>query len=60
MFEAKHGWEPLCQLLGVPVPEGSYPHLNDSARFKRMIRVVKTVGWLVPVALVLSLAALLL
>jgi hypothetical protein len=43
----------------VPVPEGSYPHLNDAARFKLMIRVARTVGWLVPVALVLSLAALL-
>ena len=44
----------------VPVPEGSYPHLNDSARIKLMIRTVKTLGWLVPIALALSLAALLL
>ncbi len=60
VFEARQGWEPLCQFLGVPVPEGSYPHLNDSARFKRMIRVAKTVGWLTPIALALGLAALLL
>ena len=60
VFEARQGWEPLCQFLGVPVPEGSYPHLNDSARFKLMIRVARTVGWLAPVALALSLAALLL
>lgn len=60
VFEAKQGWEPLCQFLGVPVPEGSYPHLNDSARFKLVIRVVRTVGWLVPVALAGIVATLLL
>ncbi len=25
VFEAKEGWEPLCNFLNVPVPEGSYP-----------------------------------
>jgi len=59
VFEAKQGWEPLCQFLGVPVPEGSYPHLNDSARFKLIIRVVRTVVWLPLVVLALGLAALL-
>ncbi len=29
-----------------PVREGSYPHLNDSARIKLMILVARTVGWL--------------
>ena len=60
VFEAKQGWEPLCQFLGVPVPEGSYPHLNDSARFKRMIGVVRTVGWLAVLALALGFASLVL
>lgn len=59
VFEAKQGWEPLCQFLGVPVPEGGYPHLNDSARFKLIIRAVRTVAWLPLVALALGLAALL-
>ena len=30
VFEAKQGWEPLCNFLGVPVPEGPYPRLNDT------------------------------
>jgi hypothetical protein len=52
VFEAKDGWEPLCGFLGVPVPENDYPHLNDAAQIRRMIRVVHAFGWL-------SLAALL-
>lgn len=27
------GWEPLCDFLGVPVPEMPFPHLNDSKEF---------------------------
>lgn len=39
IFEAKQGWEPLCAFLNVPVPEGKpYPHVNDSARVKRMLK----------------------
>ena len=60
VFEAKQGWEPLCEFLGVSVPEGSYPHLNDSARFKLIIRVVKTILWLPLVVLALGLTMLLL
>ncbi|KAM5505622.1 hypothetical protein McaMca56_000269 [Microsporum canis] len=28
-FRADQGWGPLCDFLGVPVPEGKYPHLNS-------------------------------
>jgi hypothetical protein len=27
------GWEPLCDFLGVPVPDEPYPHLNDPEKF---------------------------
>jgi Sulfotransferase domain len=27
------GWVPLCDFLGVPVPEEPYPHLNDPEKF---------------------------
>lgn len=30
------GWEPLCSFLGAPVPNGSMPHLNDTASFRSM------------------------
>jgi hypothetical protein len=29
-FKAADGWEPLCEFLGKDVPEGRFPHKNDS------------------------------
>ena len=46
VFEAADGWEPLCLFLGVPIPAGEYPHLNDAAQIKRVIRIAKALGWL--------------
>jgi len=34
VFEAKDGWKPLCDFLGVPVPEQPYPRNNTSEEFK--------------------------
>jgi len=34
VFEAKHGWGPLCKFLDVPEPEGDYPHINSKAEFE--------------------------
>jgi len=28
IWEAKEGWEPLCEALGVPVPDVPFPHRN--------------------------------
>ena len=39
VYEVKEGWEPLCDFLGVAVPEDRpFPHLNDAESFRRMIR----------------------
>lgn len=43
VFDVKQGWGPLCEFLGVPVPSTPFPHLNDTADFKKMIRKVQTV-----------------
>ncbi|MFF3442453.1 sulfotransferase family protein [Streptosporangium sp. NPDC002721] len=37
-FEVGQGWEPLCGFLGVAVPEGPFPTVNDSADFARGAR----------------------
>ncbi len=34
VFEAKNGWEPLCEFLGVPMPAKPYPRNNTSEEFK--------------------------
>jgi hypothetical protein len=33
VWEATQGWEPLCEFLGVPVPEEPFPHANDRETF---------------------------
>lgn len=30
VFDVKQGWEPLCEFLGVEVPDEPFPHLNES------------------------------
>ena len=31
------GWEPLCKFLDLPVPEGPYPRVNDTASIQKMV-----------------------
>jgi hypothetical protein len=38
VYEAGQGWEPLCQFLGLPVPETSYPNENSRAEFIARVR----------------------
>eukprot|EP00092_Neocalanus_flemingeri_P106134 GFUD01136137.1.p1 GENE.GFUD01136137.1~~GFUD01136137.1.p1 ORF type:complete len:308 (+),score=51.64 GFUD01136137.1:21-944(+) len=40
---AKEGWAPLCNFLGLPVPENDYPRVNDTASIQKMIRNI----WLI-------------
>jgi hypothetical protein len=61
VYEASEGWVPLCEFLGVPVPEGkSFPRLNDAAEFRARIRrvvvIVRTVAFTCLGAVVLALA----
>lgn len=32
-FDVKDGWEPLCEFLGKPVPDGDFPRSNNSEEF---------------------------
>jgi Sulfotransferase domain len=61
VYDVKAGWEPLCQFLGVEVPDEPFPRTNDTAQMRRRLRVVKTISIAVPVTLtLLSGAALIL
>lgn len=35
-YNVKEGWEPLCKILGVPVPAVPFPHNNDKAAARRI------------------------
>jgi len=34
-YRVGEGWQPLCDFLGVPVPDEPFPHHNDAASFQR-------------------------
>jgi hypothetical protein len=37
VFEPSQGWAPLCGVLGQPVPEGPFPHINSTEEFNKMM-----------------------
>ncbi|HKG37378.1 MAG TPA: sulfotransferase [Conexibacter sp.] len=39
VYEIQQGWEPLCELLGVDVPDEEFPHLNDAETFRQMFGI---------------------
>lgn len=43
VYEVKEGWGPLCEFLGVPVPEKAFPHVNDRKTTKRMYLTAQAV-----------------
>ena len=40
VFDVREGWAPLCRFLEVPVPDGPFPRLNDTATTQAMIRMM--------------------
>lgn len=34
VFEVKDGWGPLCEFLGVPIPDGEFPRTNHREEFR--------------------------
>ncbi len=58
VFEVKQGWQPLCDFLGVPVPEEPFPHTNDTAKMKRLIvfiKLLRIIPYLLAVSILLFL-----
>ena len=37
VFNAKQGWEPLCEFLGKPIPEGPYPRAPNVSKTMRKL-----------------------
>lgn len=37
VFSADQGWKPLCEFLGMPVPETAFPNVNDRAAIKKSL-----------------------
>jgi hypothetical protein len=45
-FEVSQGWPPLCDFLGLPVPDAPFPRTNDSATFQARIQERQRTGQL--------------
>ncbi|MBN1453637.1 MAG: hypothetical protein JW963_21655 [Anaerolineales bacterium] len=46
IFEARHGWEPLCAFLNVPVPANKpYPHKNKGALLRQILKYSTLLKW---------------
>ena len=56
-YRVEQGWQPLCEFLGVPVPEGeAFPRVNDRRYFERVLRLFRLANWAVPAAVVVLVA----
>ena len=60
VHSAKEGWAPICGFLDKPIPNTPYPRVNEAKEIKRMVMVLKVLGWLPWVLLVGILATVLL
>ena len=40
VFQAVEGWQPLCDFLGVPVPDEPYPRLNTTDDFETNVKKI--------------------
>jgi hypothetical protein len=40
VFSADQGWGPLCDFLGVPVPESKFPNVNDRIEIKKTVHEI--------------------
>jgi len=57
VHDAKDGWAPLCEHLGLPVPEVPYPRVNDGDEMKRIILAMNAAGWVTAALYGVALAA---
>jgi hypothetical protein len=39
-FNVKEGWQPLCKLLNVPVPDEPFPKVNEQAAMKELAEML--------------------
>ena len=37
IFSVDQGWEPLCHFLGVPIPKGEFPNVNDRVQIQEIL-----------------------
>ena len=41
VFNVKQGWKPLCDFLGVPVPNDKFPNVNDTKQVQERVKKIR-------------------
>ncbi|TRY78754.1 hypothetical protein TCAL_09468 [Tigriopus californicus] len=59
-FDPKQGWSPLCEFLGVPVPDIPFPRLNDTKDMNRKLAGLSALAYSVVYGLPILLLMVLL
>ena len=49
VYDVKEGWAPLCDFLGVAVPDEPFPHLNDTREMRRRLLGLVAASAAVPI-----------
>lgn len=49
VYDVKEGWAPLCDFLGVEVPDQPFPHLNDTREMRRRLLGLVAASAAVPI-----------
>lgn len=44
VFDVREGWGPVCDFLGVEVPDEAFPHLNDREFVERALTALVSTG----------------
>jgi hypothetical protein len=58
VFDVRGGWGPLCDFLGVEVPDKPFPHLNETRKMRRRLMGLVALAAAVPaLAVVVGIAA---
>ena len=56
IYNVKEGWQPLCNFLGVAIPENTpFPHVNDHETVKVQINRARRMYQVIPIAALLLL-----
>lgn len=56
IYEVSQGWGPLCEFLGLPVPDVPFPCVNDTESFKEIVKKFNAMGFMIAGGLSISLA----
>src|SRR5215207_4995001 len=54
VFDVREGWAPLCNFLGVEVPDGPFPRLNEARQMRRRLLGLVAISAVAPALAVLA------